>query len=63
MIQRLRAGSQVSRYTDNSVIRVVQDDDEDGQDDYDASYLKRLEQPSNSDFLKGGKLNRPYSTT
>jgi len=51
-------------FTDTeSIVRKVEDDDDDeGQDNYDDNYLRRLEQPSSSDYGKNG-FNRPLSTT
>ncbi|CDW87316.1 UNKNOWN [Stylonychia lemnae] len=55
IVNRMASGSVVSRNTDTSMVRVVEDD-EDNED----NYLRRLE-GSSSDYQKN--INRPFSTT
>lgn len=50
----------MSKFTDNnSVVRVVQDDEEDVE--FEDNYLRRLDQQSSSEYKKN--LNRPNTTT
>lgn len=52
----------MSQFTDgDTIVRVVKDDEE--NDDYDDNYLRKLEEPSNSDYNKNRQVSRPLSTT
>lgn len=62
MINRFHRGSVQSKFTDGqSVQRVEEQDEDEGNDQFDDNYLRRLEQPSASDYNRN--QNRPYSTT
>lgn len=61
MISRFHRGSVQSKFTDGQSVQRVEEEEDEEDDQFDGNYLKRLEQPSASDYNKN--QNRPYSTT